>query len=230
MRKKLSGFITIALFLAISSSSLSAAEITRAHIKQVAESFVRSQLNEMPDTRLEITVSRLDPRLKLQSCANPLQARLPGKSTIGRNTTVQVACDDLWSLYVPVRVKRLQQVVVAAHNLGPGSLLNDSALTLGYVDVNQVRGQTIATVEEITGSKVKRHIQQGKPLFHNLICLVCKGDSVTIYARRGGLTIKSSGTALRDGTIGDNIRIKNTSSGRFIDAQVVAVGEVEVSF
>ena len=230
MHIKLSGLLTIVLLGAIASPPSQGNVTTAPQIKQVAEDFVRAQLPATDNTKVEVTASKLDPRIKLKPCSAPLEPSLPGKTTVNRYTTVQVSCGNHWSIYVPVKVKQLKQVVVAAHNLGPGSLLDESALTLGYIDANQVRGEVVTDIARISGSKVKRHVQQGRPLLLNLICLVCKGDNVTIYARRGGLTIKSSGTALKDGTAGDSIRIKNTSSGRFINARVIAVGEVEVNF
>lgn len=223
------GYLTIALILLFIPLLAQGKPPVLSEMRQLVHDFVEQQLEQAPGTKTEITVAGLDPRLKLADCPQPLRAALAGKTKIGRNTTVQLACPDIWSIYVPVRIKTLKQVVVAAANLGPGSVLNNTSLTLAYVDANQFRGEAIKDIQAIAGSKVKRHIQKGKPLLFGHMCLVCKGDTVTIYARKGTLQIKSSGTALKDGTVGEQITVQNTSSGRRIRARVVAVGEVEVN-
>jgi flagella basal body P-ring formation protein FlgA len=118
--------------------------------------------------------------------------------------------------------------VVSVQSLSPGTLLTQANLTIAYKDTLTLRGSTISDIGSVIGSKTKRHLQQQQPIIANNICLVCRGDPVTIYARSGNLTLKSIGKALKDGSIGQVISVKNSSSGRRIEALVVAVGEVEI--
>ena len=57
----------------------------------------------------------------------------------------------------------------------------------------------------------------------------CEGDNVTIYATTRTLTIKTTGVALQDGNIGEQIRVKNQKSGKTISARVKDVESVEVN-
>lgn len=61
------------------------------------------------------------------------------------------------------------------------------------------------------------------------ICMVCKGDLVTIFAKTGTLTIKTTGFALQDGNVGEQIRVKNQKSGKTISARVQDVKSVAVN-
>ncbi|TNF13666.1 MAG: flagella basal body P-ring formation protein FlgA, partial [Vibrionaceae bacterium] len=45
-----------------------------------------------------------------------------------------------------------------------------------------------------------------------------------------GMSITTKGTALSDGTFGEQIKVKNDKSNRIIDAQVSGIGEVTVQF
>ena len=59
--------------------------------------------------------------------------------------------------------------------------------------------------------------------------MVCKGDNVTIYAKTRTLTIKTTGVALQDGNVGEQIRVRNQKSGKTISARVKDVESVEVN-
>jgi len=197
-------------------------------IEKLVHAYIEQQLNNRDDERIEITVKALDRRKKVALCPQPLSLSLPGKTRLSRHTTVEVKCEQQWKIYVPVRIKRLQSVVVASQNMSAGTLLTSSNLTLAYKDILTLRGSTLSRLENILGSKIKRQIQRNQAIIANNICLVCRDDPVTIYARSGTLTIKSVGKALRDGSIGQVIPVKNSSSGRRIEALVTAVGVVEI--
>jgi flagella basal body P-ring formation protein FlgA len=51
-----------------------------------------------------------------------------------------------------------------------------------------------------------------------------------IYATMGEMTITTRGEALRDGAVGEQVKVKNNRSQRIIDATVSGIGEVSVRF
>ena len=81
---------------------------------------------------------------------------------------------------------------------------------------------------QLTGVRVKRRVAKNYPIFANNLCFVCKNDTVSIYVRSNNFVLKTVGEALQDGNIGDQIRIKNSSSNKELDAIITAIGEVEV--
>ncbi|MGI2801365.1 flagellar basal body P-ring formation chaperone FlgA, partial [Photobacterium damselae] len=84
--------------------------------------------------------------------------------------------------------------------------------------------------QALFGAKVKRNVKMGEAVQANDICMVCRNDKVVISAGQPGLKIITQGTALSDGTLGEQIRVKNNRSNKIISAQVSAVGEVDVSY
>ena len=58
--------------------------------------------------------------------------------------------------------------------------------------------------------------------------MIERGQSVTITAQNGGLSIAMAGTALMDGTIDERIQVENAGSGRVIEAIVRSPERVEV--
>src|SRR5690606_10892900 len=74
----------------------------------------------------------LDPALRMPACGKPLQAR---QSTAA---TVEVSCPDGWRLYVPVRQRRSQQVVVLARGVAAGETLTADALATAQRDASRL--------------------------------------------------------------------------------------------
>ncbi|MGL5668094.1 MAG: flagellar basal body P-ring formation chaperone FlgA, partial [Shewanella sp.] len=162
-----------------------------------------------------------------------IRVELASDREISRNNTVKVSCDtpDLtypWQIFMSVRVDILFPVVVASETLAPGELISPTQVEIRYVDQNSLRGMQFSDTSQLTGVRVKRRVAKNFPIFANNLCFVCKNDSVSIYVRSSNFVLKTVGEALQDGNIGDQIRVKNSSSNKELDAIVTAIGEVEV--
>ena len=59
--------------------------------------------------------------------------------------------------------------------------------------------------------------------------MVCKGDAINIYASTKGLQIKTTGVALEDGTLGEQILVENKKTGKVLNARVDGVESVQVN-
>ena len=60
------------------------------------------------------------------------------------------------------------------------------------------------------------------------MCLVCKGDSVTITAKSPNFIIKTQGIALSSGNLNKQIKVKNTRSGKVIRSKITAINQVVI--
>ena len=72
-------------------------------------------------------------------------------------------------------------------------------------------------------------MQKDSAIYSNNVCIVCKGEMVTILANSSSFQIKTNGTALSDGTVGEQVRIKNNRSGKVISARVKAINKVVIN-
>ncbi|NRA70796.1 MAG: flagellar basal body P-ring formation protein FlgA [Gammaproteobacteria bacterium] len=222
--------ISIIIFI-LSSFYSSGADVNdprRIHINQLVNDFIKQKINADVEEKVSISVNKIDRRIKIQDCDKPLSLSLAGKNKISRHTTVAVKCENKWKMYIPVKIKRLRAVVIASQALAAGALLNRSNLTLAYQDILLLRGTTLSNIATIEGSKLIRQVQSGQTITSNLLCLVCKGEPVSIFVHSGNLTIKSTGIALKSGINGQVIAVRNTSSGRVIEATITAVATVEI--
>jgi flagella basal body P-ring formation protein FlgA len=200
-------------------------------LKHTDEEYVKTNVKTPPKGQLTVKAAHLDSRLKLSTCSEPLKTSVPGKQSLTGNITVLVSCNtEGWQVYVPVRVKQLLPRVVAAKPLARGAVLSASDLMVQMIETRFQRGVVFEHPQQIIGSKVKRNVNMGDAIQGNDICLVCRNDAVLIKAGRSGLDIVTKGTALSDGSLGEQIRVQNAKSKRVVDGIITGVGEVTVNF
>lgn len=204
---------------------------TRNTLREAAENFVLSQIDADPATRVLVTAGPIDSRLPLTTCQDKLQISLPGNMTIRRNTTVLLACQESpgWNVYLPVRVSLQKPFVTVTDIVAKGDLLSADKLTLAYQDEQMMRGDYLVDPTPLIGSRSKRDIRPGQPIRASQICVICKGDQITLIAQTSNLQIKSMVRALQDGSFGDMIRVTNLQSGREVSAKVSGVGSAVIN-
>ncbi|TCN85826.1 flagellar basal body P-ring formation chaperone FlgA [Shewanella fodinae] len=202
-------------------------------IEALAKDVVAKKVNAPASARVNITPQPLDSRVAIPRCSSPITAVLASDRDIGRNNTVRISCDspDLsypWQIYLSVRVDVSYPVVVAKETLAPGDVLSAAQMEIRYVDQYSVNGEQFSDMQQLIGTRLKRRVSKDYPIFGSNICVVCKGDTVSIIARTEQFQIKTVGEAVEDGNLGQQIRVKNTRSNKTVDAIVTHVGEVQV--
>ena len=178
---------------------------------------------------IEITMGNLDPRLRLVPCQSELIAFTPPGSRAIGNTTIGVRCDNPkpWSIYIPVKVAVYAPAVVVTNSIRRGEVISSTDISVKKVDISLVRDKPFTKAEYVVGSKAKNTLNAGVIVSVNSVCVVCKGDSVSITASNTAISVKMAGLALSDGSIGDSIRVQNSASKRVIDAIVVSQNKVK---
>ena len=199
----------------------------RAYIENFAKTFVEKQLTPAPDAKVEVVVSTIDPRVQIKPCESPLQANIPENHN-GRNVNIKISCADSrpWQIYLPVKIMTTVPVLVATENINKGTRLENSNIGIVYQPQNRIRGESLNQANLVLGGRAKRSVSKGTPITRRNICIVCKGDSVTIIAQSDDFTIRTTGIALKDGNIGEQIRVKNKQSGKTITARISAINKV----
>ena len=184
--------------------------------------------------RHEIQINRLDPRLRLPLCDQPLTTQLESPAhPIGRVTT-RVRCEGSapWTVFVPAQVRLFREIVTTTRPLKRAGIIEPQDVTLRERDVSTINQGFLTSVDEAIGQKLTRptvadqvitlvHLEQAE--------VIRKGDQVVITARSGTLAVRMPGEALANGGLKEQIRVKNLNSQRVIKAQVTAPGQVEVA-
>lgn len=233
MKVNLVHFLRIfVLFIATAANAETVVPSVSA-ISELAKALINEKISVPANAKVDINPQTVDQRMLPAQCASQLKVELASDREIRRNNTVKVSCNtpDLaypWQIFISVRVDILFPVVVATEPLAPGELISPTQVEIRYVDQNSLRGMQFSEINQLSGVRVKRRVAKNNPIFANNLCFVCKNDAVSIYVRSSNFVLKTVGEALQDGNIGDQIRVKNSSSNKELDATVTAIGEVEV--
>lgn len=203
-----------------------------AGLQTRAEEFVRDQLSLPLDARAQISAASIDERLQLSACDQDLEISLPARMEIRRNTTLYLQCHETpgWDLYLPVRVSIQKPYITVVEAIAKGDILGRNQLVRAYEDQTLIRGDYVQDLEALVGTRSKRELRPGQPVRLNQICVVCKGDQVTLIAENSSMQIKTMARALQDGSFGDMIKLINTRSGKTVQGKVSSVDTVIVTF
>lgn len=207
----------------------SATSYPMADITELSTQWLNQQLATSQDIEQEVQLYPLDHRLPAKHCDAPLEFSLvAGK--IQRQNTIRVLCPDEpgWQLFLSAKVSQMMSTVIARRQIPAGSLIDGDMLQINRVELNQTRGRLVQDPQLIVGARVKRSLQPGQILTQHDLCLVCKGDVVTIEGISTGLSVTTQATALQDGTLGESVKVQNNQSNRVIKAEIVAVKRVAI--
>lgn len=167
----------------------------------------------------------LDPALRMPRCEHPLQGRRTASGT------VEVACPDGWRLFVPVRERRSQQVLVLARGVSAGETISADMFAVEERDAGRIGGAALAEPAQAIGRAARRTLMAGSVLSgSDLVAarLVRRGDTISLVSRQGGVEVRMTGRALADGGENERVSVENLSSRRVVQGVVSAQGDVVV--
>ena len=134
---------------------------------------------------------------------------------------------------IPVRAQLSQDVWVATRRVARGETPEASDLEKRRLDVLAERQTPISAHNPLEGYEVAQSVAAGQPLTWRDLSprtLVRRGQVVNVVAGDGPFTISMKALATQDGANGAMVRVRNLTSQRDIDAQVVGEGKVQVRF
>ncbi len=217
-------FIFLYIVIALSSMSTAQANIqSHESLRKAVVSFLETETQDTQDT--EITVREFDKRLRLHQCSSPLQTFWPlGNKRLG-STTVGVRCsgDKPWKIYVGAHIHIYKTVWVSKTGLNRNQVLDLATVSKEKRDITRLTAGYLLSDTPIEGMQIKRNIPANHVLTNIMLDsqkMVKRGERVTIVSKYGGIEVRAAGVALSDGSKGERIKVKNTSSKREIEAYV----------
>lgn len=134
--------------------------------------------------------------------------------------------------YITVRLKLYKTVCIAKNSIDPGQSVTGSDAELKLVNVTDLRGTPIQSLDELNGWRSKVKISPGSVLLKELldeIPVINKGDHITASAIVGSVKISTDAEARQDGVIGDVIYIvtkdKKQFKAKILDSNNVIIVE-----
>jgi len=182
-----------------------------------------------------VHVAPLDSRLTVQNCQQTLQFDQPFPG----QPSVRARCaQPQWQLFItlnngnapsPVNAQglpapSLQKVLVAKELLKRGTFVTASMFTATEMPAPGMESQLIADPKLLVNMELVRDLTPNTPLRTfdvKTAVLVKRGQEVQVTAGEGqGFSITMRAEAQQDGGLGEQIRLKNTESGRSLTATI----------
>ncbi len=227
--------LAYSLLLLVAMSQTFAAEVESLEaIRLNAEKHALRQVDTSHFAHASAVAGTLDTRLQLKKCDTPLETFSTGAMNNASRMTVGVRCGGLnpWTLYVPVMISALVDVVFSTRSLSRGALLEEEDFEVQQIPMNKLPIGYLSDPSEIASFELTRTINAGIPITLNAVRprdIIQQGQEVIIRAQLDGLQVKMAGEALKNGRSGDLIPVKNLRSGRTVEATILDSGTVSVN-
>jgi flagellar basal body P-ring formation protein FlgA len=166
-------------------------------------------------------------------CGRPIRAVVASPQHMKDRVMIELRCQDPkpWHIYVPVRIIGTSPVAVAAHAIIAGTVikaedlkteehdmsdlpigfLDDPAIAVGLTASRPIAGGAYVTNQQLVAAKA-----------------VQRGQSVTLLADAGGMSVRMAGRALSDGLMNQRVRVQNLSSGKIVEGIARSEQVVEI--
>ena len=230
MTRKLFFCFGMSLLASISATVFAAERQEITPLLKVAENYVRSETAGFPG-QVSVILGAVDPRLSLPACQAlepfvPAGGRLWGQSAVGVRCNGQMP----WTIYIPVRVKVMANVVHAARPLAQGQPVGAADIALQQADLAQLPAGILTEPAQAVGKTLVSSMASGQPLRQDMlrsVPVILQGQTVRLLAQGRGFSVSAEGKALAAASDGQVVQAR-TQNGQIISgiARLGAIVEV----
>lgn len=165
------------------------------------------------------------------ACAKPWSLLAQDLRSVGR-LRVSASCpaDDAPALDFLLKGELSAEVLVAASALPANKPLAEADLLRERRAISS-SGDALSDADAVVGLAPRSALRAGQIISKRSLAeaiLVKRGERVRITARNGGIEVEAAGEALEAGARNAVIRVRNSNTGRIVNATVSAAGEVEI--
>ena len=131
---------------------------------------------------------------------------------------------------VVANVIKIQPVVILLRDLASGELVRATDVEIGLHE-GSLSSTTITQLSQAIGMQARRSIQAGKILLESHLSAplqVERGETVTVFARTAGITVRTYAVALEDGARGELIQVETLDGKERFAARVSGRRQLEV--
>lgn len=202
-------------------------------LRSIALTFLEQQTANAKDQNIEISIARLDRRLRLSKCENVPSAFLAPGAKLQGKLSIGLRCSGKkpWTVYISAHIKRFADIITAAHPLPRGTQISASDLLSTRQDISKLRSGYFIKNKNIIGKILKRSMSAGQVFSVKNVkppLLVHRGDDVVILASVGGLQVRVKGKALQDAALGERVPVRNKQSKRVVQGTAIKYGVISV--
>lgn len=205
-----------------------------ADILAAGRTFLQEAARAQHGGKVEVRMGRLDTRLRLARCAQPLQSFLPPGARLTGSVSVGVRCPEKagWTLYIKAHIAVLAPALVTTRPIARGATLSAADIRAVESDVSASGYGYFQHLDQISGMIARRPLPAGAMLNPTMVKaprLIRRGDRVTLINSAGPIRVEMAAEAISDGAKGERIRVRALNSGRVIDGWVASAGVVKLT-
>ncbi len=185
--------------------------------------------------RQRFSVGPIAPRPGLARCPGGPETSVGAAPHMNDRILVEIRCQGApaWHLYVPVRIVGTAAVAVAAHAIVAGSVLTSGDLRVEQHDLTELPPGFLDDPAIAVGRTAARPISGGAILSNQQLVaskVLQRGQTVTLVADAGGMSVRMAGRALADAMVNQRVRVQNLSSGKIVEGIARSEQVVEIIF
>ncbi|NPA71885.1 MAG: flagellar basal body P-ring formation protein FlgA [Gammaproteobacteria bacterium] len=206
-----------------------------AHPLNAIHSLVTEHIKQKIDQQIiepQISLRKLNPRLKLQSCLHPLELQDRNLNTLTGRMTISVRCSEpVWRVFVPAVVDGKKTVVLSTKGMLKGAVIKREDIKVHALPYKKIPRGSIVNLQTAIGMRTKKPIPANSVLKLKDLqppYWVFKNQEVTITTYTGSIRVETKGIALKNGVERQQIPVKNMSSKKTIKGIVVAPNQILV--
>lgn len=199
-------------------------------IIDAVERFVRAEMAGLPG-QVVIHPGPIDPRLNLPACP-ALETFLPAGTRLWGRASVGVRCHApvQWTLFVPVSVEVIANVVYAVKPLAQGQAVGPGDIATRPADLTRLPPGILTEPGEAVGKVLTGSLASGQWLRKDLLrspSVIQQGQIVRLLAEGRGFRVTAEGTALAAAAAGQVVAVR-TPSGQIVSGIARPDATVEV--
>jgi flagella basal body P-ring formation protein FlgA len=231
--------VALAALLGTGAHAQTSAQSTTTPLQQTAQLFALREAARTAggaQSRIDVQVGALDPRLQLAPCGKvepflPTGARLWGRGVVGVRC-IDPAATARWSITLPVTVRIYGPALVTTRPLPAAALLQQGDFTTAEVEWTREAGAVATDFAQLADRVLTRPLNAGQPIALAALRapqVVGQGDTVRVIGRGQGFAITVDGVALASALDGQTVRVR-TEAGKVVSGTARSGRVVEVMF
>jgi len=175
-------------------------------------------------------LKKLSRTLVLPRCQNPLILKDRNPSRISGRVTLSVSCDQpVWRVFIPVIITGKLPVILSAKGIPKRAVIKMEHVKRTLLPYQKVPKGHLIEINTAIGMRTTRAIAANQVLKIKDLSppyWVFKNQQINIITRIGGIEVRATGVALKNGVEQEQVPIKNISSQKTIKGIVIAPNTV----
>ena len=183
--------------------------------------------------RQRLIAGPIEAHVRLERCSRPVTPVVSAGAHMRDRILVELRCPGTppWHIYVPVRLVGTSSVTIAARAIVTGSVLTDKDVRIEQRDIPELPPGFLDDPTVAIGLTAARPISSGAVITNQYLLAakaLQRGQTVTLIADSGPMSIRMQGKALGDALINQRVKVQNLSSGKVVEGVARSEQTVEI--